>query len=123
MFGNFNNHVFVDAFNTFANAIETDFKNLRTSSVEATEDGWRLELIVPGFTKKEIEIKVENGTLNIKGNVSEEETSKLKMPFDKSYSLPKTAKIKKIEAKIEAGILTVNVIKEKTEEKVDIKIS
>ena len=124
MFRNFyHDGHFSEIIDKFNSVIGNELSRTMNSCVEPVETGWRIELALPGFTKKEIEIKVDSGILKIKGTVSEEETSKIKKPFNYEYNIPRSIKVKKIDAKIESGILVVNIIKESVEENIDIKFS
>ncbi len=87
------------------------------------EDGWsfRYELLTPGFTKKDVSVELENGSLTVNGErkvdnkeegqyISKEYHS---MKFERTYKLPDNVVYDEIYAKVENGITTVFLPKEK----------
>lgn len=84
---------------------------------EKTDDGYLLEMSVPGLGKKDLSVKIIKGRLNIK---SEVETKWVK-PFEKTFILPEESNSKKIKATVENGILSVNIpIREDAEKIVEV---
>lgn len=73
---------------------------------EKTSDGYLLELPVVGLTKEDLNIKIYNGKLEIKGG---KEDHRWSPSFEKNFSLPKDINPKKVEAKVENGLLTVTI--------------
>jgi HSP20 family molecular chaperone IbpA len=83
-----------------------------------TETGWLLEIVVPGFTKEDLKIKMINGELSI---VSTNEDNVWLGSFEKLFTLPIDADTKKIKAKVKNGVLTITLlIKENSENSIDI---
>ncbi len=86
-----------------------------------TEDDKQLvaEVQAPGFDKDDIEVKVHDGVLEIKGEKHDKQEQKDKnrnyvmreshSSFYRSVALPKTADGDKVEAHFEAGMLKVTV--------------
>ncbi len=75
---------------------------------------------VPGFDEKNIEVKVVNGSLSIKGERKSEKEEKKKDyylserefgSFERSFSLPDGVDTDKIEASLKKGVLTVTLPK------------
>ncbi|MBS0525661.1 MAG: Hsp20/alpha crystallin family protein [Proteobacteria bacterium] len=75
---------------------------------------------VPGFDEKNIEVKVVNGSLSIKGERQAEKEEKKKDyylserefgSFERSFPLPEGVDREKIEATVKKGILTVTLPK------------
>ena len=87
------------------------------------EDDWsfRYELLTPGFTKKDINVSIENGSLSVEGEkerdliveggyISKEYHS---TNFNRSFTLPDNIVCEEIHAKVENGITTIFFPKEK----------
>ena len=98
------------------------------ANVIENEDAFLLELAVPGYDKKEINISLENNVLTIsseKEDKSENENLNYTMrefmhkTFSRSFTLPKSVNSDKIKASYENGILNLNLPK-KEEEKVKL---
>lgn len=75
---------------------------------------------VPGFDEKNIEVKVVNGSLSIKGERKSEKEEKKKDyylserefgSFERSFPMPEGVDSEKIEASVKKGILTVTLPK------------
>ncbi len=89
---------------------------------------------VPGFDEKNIEVKVVNGSLAIKGERKSEKEEKKKDyylserefgSFERSFSLPDGVDTDKIEASLKKGVLTVTLPKkpeaQKPAKKIEVK--
>ena len=80
--------------------------------VTTTEKGWNVEIEMPGLTKEEINIEVNNNSIlisEVKDEESEARNENLR------FTLPKTADKESISAKMENGILNLSVIKTEIE--------
>ena len=73
---------------------------------EKTDEGYVLELPVVGLTKEDLAIKISNGKLEIK---SGKEDHRWTPSFEKTFTLPKDVNPKKVEAKVENGLLTLTI--------------
>jgi len=115
---------FDEILNNFSEIFGENLKRtaFNDSVITSTEEGWNVELLTPGFTKDELSIKVDNNYLKIEGEVKEDEGSKLKKNFKKTYTLPQKVKIEKIDAKLENGILFLNIKKSVDENIYEVKI-
>ena len=89
---------------------------------------------LPGMDEKNIEVKVANGNLIIKGEKHEEKEEKKKDyylqerhfgSFERSFQVPDGVDADKIEASFKKGVLTVTLPKkpeaQKPEKKIDVK--
>lgn len=102
------------------------------ANIKETEEGFKLELAIPGLEKKDVKINLENNVLSISSenvNQSEENYSRKEFAyqtFSRSFSLPKSVNVEKIKADHKNGILNISLPK-KEEAKVklsrEIKIS
>ncbi len=95
-------------------------------NVFENDDEFRIELAAPGLKKEDIKINLENDVITISAEKENEVTKENEvctkqeysyMNFTRSFTLPETADIEKIEAKSEDGILKI-LISKKEEEKV-----
>lgn len=92
-----------------------------TAAIDVYSDGKSLvaEVHAPGFDKKDIDVHVHNGVLEIKGekHTKEEEDGKKRSymlreshaSFYRSIALPKGADDAHVAAKLDNGVLTVTV--------------
>ncbi|MYA32503.1 MAG: Hsp20/alpha crystallin family protein [Gemmatimonadales bacterium] len=85
-----------------------------------TEDGYGLELELPGFAEAEIEITVDRGVLTISGVRAEEADANGRVyhvrerrnaQFTRSFSLPASIRGEDVAAHLDAGVLTVELPK------------
>lgn len=135
------NRVLVDELfnNFFKNDYHEDFaKNCAAkpaSNVFETEKEFKIEVLLPGFVKEDLQLNVHNNLLTVKVEKEKEENAEeykyahrefSATNFEKQYRLPKSVDVEKIGAKFENGILNIELPKkEEALEKapVEIKIS
>jgi len=99
-----------------------------------TEKAYELTAELPGIDEKDIEVKVANGILSIKGEKQEEKEEKKKDyylrernfgSFERSFQLPDSVDTDKIEASFKKGVLTVTLPKkpgaQTAAKKIDVK--
>ena len=93
-------------------------------NISETDTAFAIQLVVPGYTKEEIGIELDNGKLSIVSKAQETSTDegvKLhkkefeKATFSKQFKLPKSVDVSKIEAKQENGILELVLAKKEEE--------
>jgi len=125
--------------NFFKNDYHEDYvKNCETrpaTNIFETDKEFRIELLLPGFKKEDVQLIHKENLLTIKvDNVQEENNEEYKYAhrefgasnFEKQYRLPISVDVEKISAKFENGILKV-VLPKKEEAQpkapVEIKIS
>ena len=107
-----------------------------TPDVDIYEDKDKIEISVdvPGMDEKDIEVKVEDDTLYIKGERKFEREDKKKDyhriercygSFMRAFSLPSSVDASKSEAKLDKGVLTITLPKreEAKPKAIDIKVS
>jgi len=89
-----------------------------------------LKMDLPGISKENIDITVENGVLTIAGEIKGEDEVKTEDyykkerytgKFTRSFSLDESINIEEINAKFENGVLTLTIPKPKSEEKKESK--
>lgn len=95
-------------------------------NIKETEDHFEIELAAPGFEKKDFEITIDNGYLNIAAQKSKEEEEKEEeytrkefsyKAFDRSLLLPENVLEEEIKAKYTDGILSFKLMKKEIEKK------
>lgn len=119
--------------------IESFRRGLAAGSVPAVditegEKAYEVTAELPGMDEKNIEVKLANGTLTIKGEKQEEKEEKKKDyylqersfgSFERSFPLPEGVDRDKIEASFKKGVLTVTLPKtpeaQKAEKKITVK--
>ena len=98
-------------------------KNLMKTDVKDTENGYEVDIDLPGFKKDEIKVKLEDGVLTIsaaKGLDKDEKDKKGSYlrreryagSMSRSFYVGENMKEEDIHAKYENGILTLDVPKE-----------
>lgn len=99
-------------------------------NIKETDDTFEIELAAPGFTKKDFEVTIEDGCLNIK---AEKQTSDEEIEdnytrkefsynaFERSLQLPESIKQEAIKAKYNDGILSFNLAKKEEAKKLPPK--
>ncbi len=103
------------------------------ADVRETEDGYLVDLELPGLTAENVDVNVENGLLTITGEKSDllEEgsngngrslTERRYGKFNRSFSLPNSVDPSKVDAKFESGVLTVRLPKSASAKARKIKI-
>ena len=99
-------------------------------NIKETEDHFEIELAAPGFTKKDFEIIIDNGYLNISAEKSKEKEEKEEeytrrefsyKAFERSLLLPENVKEEDIKAKYVDGILKFNLLKKEVVKKQEPK--
>jgi HSP20 family protein len=102
--------------------------------VVESEKSYELTAELPGMDEKNIEVKVVNGGLTIKGEKQEEKEEKKKDyylhernfgSFERSFGIPEGVDADKIEASFKKGVLTVTLPKkpeaQKPVKKIEVK--
>lgn len=135
------NRVLVDELfnNFFKNDYHEDYAKSRSekpaTNVFETENEFKIEILLPGFKKEDVQLDYQNNLLTVKVEKEEEKKSdEFKYShrefgsynFEKQYRIPKSVNDDKINAKFNDGILTLELPKkEEALEKapVAIKIS
>ncbi|MCY1722278.1 Hsp20/alpha crystallin family protein [Prolixibacteraceae bacterium Z1-6] len=105
------------------------------TNVFETEKDFKIEVLLPGFVKEDVNLNVHNNILTIKVDKEKEEKEvEYKYThrefgaynFEKQYKLPKSVDTEKIEAKFDSGILVLHLPKKEEalpKVPVDIKIA
>lgn len=95
-------------------------------NIKETDDNFEIELAAPGFAKKDFEITIDDGCLNISAEKSSSEEEKddnytrrefSYNAFERSLQLPDIVKEEAIKAKYNDGILSFNLVKKEEAKK------
>lgn len=104
------NYPFDDLFDLIDSSFNYDSKNDYLLSEE--NDSYLISLSVPGISKKDIEIKLDDNLIDISYDRKKSDNkSKFTKTFNKKFKLPEDSDIKNINAKSEDGILTITIPK------------
>lgn len=125
--------LFSDLFNQMWNDFDVDMKHKPATNIVENEKEFRLEIVLPGWTKEEVKVEIDKDLLSISGERKEEKDQSndeflrkefKKESFERSFTLPKEIDHQKIEAVHNNGILNVRIPKDlKTLEKMKRLIS
>ena len=98
---------FGDVFNDFFKPVFYDEKseNMRTD-IKELENSYEMEVEMPGFDKKDIQVSFNDGYVTVSANKEEKEED------EKNGYYVGEVDEKQIKAKYENGVLTVNIPKE-----------
>lgn len=96
-------------------------RNLPAMNVKEHSENFEIELAVPGFEKKDIEVTMENDVLHICANKSKEEAEEDEgytrkefsyQSFDRKLKLPSSVnQNEKVKATYKNGVLKLNLLK------------
>ncbi|WP_103028083.1 Hsp20/alpha crystallin family protein [Salinibacter altiplanensis] len=101
------------------------------TDLSETDDAFRLRLDVPGTTKDDITINLQNNTLTVSGERSSERQKEGEEyvrverafgNFHRTFTLPDAVDPESVEATHEEGVLTIHVPKTKTSTRRQIEI-
>ena len=101
-----------------------------TPAINVLQDDkkYSIEMAIPGYHKKDINIEVKDNKLTISSDVdkSTEDAYRLREfvygPFSRTFNLPKDANQSEIKAKVANGILVVTIAKQPEPEPVQIVV-
>lgn len=112
---------------------ELSFAATPAVDIAESDKAYEITAELPGMEEKDIEVKLANGTLTIRGEKSEETEEKKKDyylqerrygSFERRFRVPEGVDADKIEAAFKKGVLTVTLPKSaqgKAEKKIDVK--
>ena len=103
--------------------------------IEEASDKYVIKADLPGVDKKDIDVKLENGVLSIRGEKQTEtetgkgsrrhRTERFHGTFARSFTLPDAVKAEKVDASYKDGVLSLAIPKaeESKPKSIDIKVS
>jgi HSP20 family protein len=89
-------------------------------NIKETDNAFEVELAAPGFSKKDFEVSIDDGCLNISAEKSETKEEKDEQytrkefsynSFEKRLQLPESVKDDNVKARYKNGILSFDLIK------------
>lgn len=91
------------------------FDNLtsQSSKISSTDENYIIKIAVPGLTKEDIKITSKEEVITVLYEKNENNEQSFVKPFKKTYSIPSDVDEKKIEGKIENGIIEIILPKNK----------
>jgi len=117
------NQLFRETQDSFRNVAERESSFRPGTNVMEEEDYYLIEMAIPGFSKEEVSVKVEEGYIKISGQKETGKTDKkyLRKEFgfsklERSFKLSDMVNQKNISAEVKDGILNVILPKIKKEE-------
>ena len=118
---------FSDLFDDIFNDTYSAYEPL--SDIIENDNEYIIETMLPGFSKKDVEIKIENNKLIIEGerkldeNINFNKRRSFYGKFKKEYYLPDHIKDKDIKAKFKDGVLKLEIPKNVTKVMKKIEIT
>ncbi len=100
-------------------------------NIKETDNDFEIELAAPGFTKKDFNVTIDNGCLNISAEKSTSEEEKDETytrrefsydSFERSLHLPESIKQEEVKAKYNDGILSFKLAKKEEAKKQKPKV-
>jgi len=97
--------------------------NLGAINIIENDNDYQMEMLVPGFTKEDVKIEIDDDLLIISAKVADVIEDKWnrkefhKKSFVRSFKIPEDAKEEDIDAKVENGILHLKINKKEEETK------
>lgn len=119
-----NNSKIKETFSQFKEKFTSNnVKKTNLNSILIEEDNlYKIEVLVPGFNKSELDIELDENNIEIKSLEIPETDSPFKNPFEIKYNLEDDADLNNISSKLENGILTIIIPKIKTNKKETKKV-
>jgi HSP20 family protein len=108
------------------------FAAIPAVDVSETDKAYEITAELPGMDEKNVEVKVANGLLTIKGEKQDEKEEKKKDyyrrersfgSFERSFQVPEGVDADKIEANFKKGVLSVTLPKSPEAQKAEKKIA
>ncbi len=113
---------------------ESTFAGMPAVDVAETDKAYEITAELPGMEEKNIEVKLADGILSIKGEKQEESEEKDKNyyrrersfgSFERNFQVPENVDVDKIEASFKNGVLSVKLPKtaeaQKQSKKIEVK--
>ncbi len=120
----------MDRFFENDNRLDYGYSSPKTNILE-TEDSYKIEMLVPGVSKSDVKIELENDVLTISKSVKQDEeentTYRLREfvngTFERRFSMPDNVNAENIKADYNNGILTLTIAKKEEAKPVKRAIS
>jgi HSP20 family protein len=98
-------------FNQFWSDLPTRTAAAPTPSfqVNATEDGWRVDVPLPGIDPKDVSLEVAGNNLTIRAEVPSEDSDKNVSRYEQTFTVPQFLDIEKLSASHRHGMLRLTL--------------
>ena len=77
--------------------------------VNTTEDGWRIDVPMPGIDPKDVTLDVAGNTLSIRAEVRSDENDKNPARYEQQFNIPQFLDLEKLTASHRHGMLRLTV--------------
>jgi HSP20 family protein len=100
-------------FNQFWSDLPTRTATTNGSSpsfdVNATEDGWRIDIPLPGIDPTDVNLEVAGNTLNIRAESTGEDKDTRAVHYEQSFTIPQFLDLEKLSASHRHGMLRLTL--------------
>ena len=105
--------IFTSLFGDLEHQLSLDTRR-PNANIKKEENGYRIDLAVPGYDRDDISITVENDVLTVEASITDDSQNNYKKEFSvasfkRQWTLPKTTNIEEIDASYKNGILSVSI--------------
>jgi HSP20 family protein len=83
--------------------------SLPSFQVNATDDGWRIDVPMPGIDPKDVSLEAAGNTLSIRVEGASDETDKNPTRYDQTFNVPPFLDLEKLTASHRHGMLRLTV--------------
>ncbi len=109
--------LFSNLVNQMWNEVAETPKSKPATNVMETEKEFKLQVLIPGWNKKEVKIEIDKNILSISGEKESKDEDFIRKEFktdafERAFQLPKDINFEKISAKQENGILEISIPKD-----------
>jgi HSP20 family protein len=77
--------------------------------VNTTEDGWRIDVPMPGIDPKDVTLDIAGNTLNIRAEVPSDENDRNLTHYEQTFNVPQFLDLEKLTAAHRHGMLRLTV--------------
>jgi HSP20 family protein len=100
-------------FNQFWSDLPTRTATAAASSpafqVNTTDDGWRIDVPMPGIDPKDVTLDVAGNTLSIRAEIANEDEDKNPTRYEQTFNIPQFLDLEKLTASHRHGMLRLTV--------------
>lgn len=77
--------------------------------VNSTDDGWRIDIPLPGIDPKDVHLEVAGNNLSIRAEVPSDDKDKNAMRYEQTFTVPQFLDLEKLTASHRHGMLRLTV--------------
>lgn len=99
-----------------------------TADIHETDNEFIVQMDLPGITKKDVKVSIDDNVLTIRGERNRETTEDYRVQeryygkFERSFVLPRNVDSNSVDAEFKDGVLTVHIQKQEASRAKQIKI-